>query len=86
MEARSREHHQRRCCSLGSRVRSPLDSLRKAVSSESGGIARTGRSAEKLGGKFLNTEEVVTNEVVAAEVDIGYFVLGRPGSVLSRWV
>ncbi len=55
----------------GRGVRSPLDSVRKAVSSESGGIIRSGQSAQKWEGSF------VTNKVVVARVWVGDFRL-RP--------
>ena len=52
----------------GRGVHSPLDRLRKAVSSESGGIFRTDRIGLKLGGQLLNIKEVVIIKAVAAPV------------------
>ena len=52
----------------GRRVRSPLDSSRKTVSSDSGWMMRTGPLGIKLGGMFLNTQEVVTNKEVPLSV------------------
>ena len=51
----------------GRNIGSPLDSLGIAVSSESGGIIRTGPVGTKLGGKLLNMQEVISNKKVGPE-------------------
>jgi hypothetical protein len=66
----------------GRGVRNPLDVLQKAVSND-GRFRPTGRSP-KIGEQVLGTLEVVVNGMVPGPAAGGNFVLGWPGSVLSR--
>jgi hypothetical protein len=67
----------------GRGVRSPMDGFQKAVSSE-GGIRRTAPVGLKQEASFRDMPQLPVNTMVAGLARGGDFVLGRPGSVLSR--
>jgi hypothetical protein len=68
----------------GRGVRSPMDGFQKAVSSE-GGIRPTAPVGLKQEASFRDMPQLPVNTMVAGLARGGDFVLGRPGSVLSRF-